>query len=225
MTADAQDIAQFRELVTNYRKPAELIRRSIRMLLHQQFVFGEDRGCREIYELLADFECVGFFEAYFACAGYEMTIDRHRRVVALLPPANPAQDELDSMSLHETIVLLLCRARFDEAILQGGKLEDGNAPWHTDALYDAWRETTGREPPNKGRMLELLRQLRHRTLISGTIPPGMGEGIAFAIRPSIAYAITGDAIQMLARRAAGRAAQAGRDETEAATAEPMDQDQ
>lgn len=203
MPATAEDLAEFRTLTTNYGKSPALIRRAIRTLLEQQFIFADDRGGREIYAIIADYDCTGFFEAYFSCAGYELIVDRSRHMIAVLPPAQTEEQAGMAMRIDETITILLCKARFDEAILQSARLEEGGgAAWHTDALHDQWRAMTGREPPGKTRMIEILRQLKQRNLIGGTIPPSMGDGIEFTVRPSVALAVTVDATQQLINRAA-----------------------
>lgn len=198
--ASAKDITEFRNLVDNFRKPEPLIRKAIRALMQQQFLFADDRGCRDLYNIVTDYECTSFFEAYFAVMGYELVVNRQGRMVALMPPSQTGDDEATTMRTDETIAMLLCRARFDEAI-QTGDLKNGDAPWHTDALYGAWREATGREPPLKGRMLEILRQLKTRNMISGVIPQAMPEGFAFGVRPSVALAVTGEAALLLTERA------------------------
>lgn len=205
-----REIAEFTNLVDNFGKPAPTIRKAIRLLLEQQFVFGNDRGCRDAYECLADSECRPFFESFFELVGYDLLVDSHRRLVAIMPPARGEESELPTMRVDETIAMLLCRARFDEAI-QNGDFQNGDAPWHTDALYDAWQAAVGRAPPGKGRMLEIIRQLKARNMISGIVPPAMPEGFAFGVRPSVALAVTGESALFLTERARTRAATAGED--------------
>ena len=202
MPATASDITQFEQLRNDLHKDPVLIKTAIRTLLSQQFLFGEDRGCGEIYRLISDYDCVTFFEAYFDCMGLSLHIDRHRQIVSLMPGVSDNLPAQRPMRVDEVIMILLCKAEFEAAIQRGGKLDEGNAPWHTDAFYEAWRSSVGREPPIRARLLELLRQMKARNLITGTIPPALADGIAFAIRPSIAMAVPGDAIQQLVDRAA-----------------------
>lgn len=202
MPAIATDIRQFEYLRTELHKDPLLIKSAIRTLLSQQFLFAQDRGCGELYRLLTDYDCQPFFEAYFDCMGLNLQVDRFRQIIALMPGQSDSTPTQKNMRVDEVIMILLCKAEFEAAIQRGAKLEEGNAPWHTDGLYDAWRASVGREPPIRGRMIELLRQMKWRNLISGVIPPALAEGVPFAIRPSIALAVPGDAVQQLVDRAA-----------------------
>lgn len=203
MSNEAEEIAEFRDLTQNFDKSAALMRRAIRMLLEHQFVFAGDRGCGEIYDLLVDPDCTGFFGAYFACAGYRLEVDRRDGMVGLLP--NPASDTNDHsvMKADETAILLLCCQRFQDAIVTTGMVE-GGAQWDTNALNDAWRNDLSTAPPPKARILDLLRGLKERNLVGGTIPQSFGDGFPFVIRPSVTLVVTGDPVQKLIERLGAR---------------------
>lgn len=119
------------------------------------------------YECLIDSECRPFFESFFELVGYDLLVDSHRRLVAIMPPARGEESELPTMRVDETIAMLLCRARFTGFIEQNDQdhLRDMRDP----KAY--WRFNTRIENSLTGEVMSTVtRRMRSGSGGEGTIP-------------------------------------------------------
>lgn len=219
-------LQEYEDLLVRARIPKVSLQRAFRTLMQRQFVFGNDFGSKDVYEMLNDEHVRPFAEKLFEVFGWRLQFQTSGSVkmVCLMPPlAESSEIPRDKREAHqaptlrvdEAIAILLLRAFYESAI-HGAGLIDGNAECHTDSLHDLWKKETKKEPPPKGRMLDILRFLKSHGLIQASLPPTFHEGLAFKVRPSITLVAVSEPLNALRRYA--KAAQD--DDDDGAAAEP-----
>jgi Domain of unknown function (DUF4194) len=220
-------LQEYEDLLVRARIPKVSLQRAFRTLMQRQFVFGNDFGSKDVYEMLNDEHVRPFAEKLFEVFGWRLQFQTSGSVkmVCLMPPlAESSEIPRDKREAHqaptlrvdEAIAILLLRAFYESAI-HGAGLIDGNAECHTDSLHDLWKKETKKEPPPKGRMLDILRFLKSHGLIQASLPPTFHEGLAFKVRPSITLVAVSEPLNALRRYA--KAAQDDDDDDDGAGAE------
>jgi len=216
----AAGLQEYEDLLVRARVPKVALQRAFRTLMQRQFVFGNDFGSKDVYEMLNDEHVRPFAERLFEVFGWRLLFQTSGsiKMVCLMPPlAESSELPRDKREAHhaptlrvdEAIAILLLRAFYENAI-HGAGLIDGNAECHTDSLHDLWKKETKKEPPPKGRMLDILRFLKSHGLIQASLPPTFHEGLAFKVRPSITLVAVSEPLNALRRYA--KAAQDGEDD-------------
>jgi hypothetical protein len=204
-------LQEYEDVLARTRFSKVTIQRAFRTLMQRQFVFGNDYGSRDIYELLIDDQVRPFAERLFDVFGWRLQFNTsgNIKMVCLMPPMAEAPDtprdkrlahQAQPLRVDEAIAILLLRAFYDSAIQSTG-LVNGNAQWHTDGLHDLWKEKTKKDPPGKVRMLDILRFLKNHGLIQVSLPPTFHEGMAFIVRPSISLVAVSEPLEALKRYA------------------------
>jgi len=204
-------LQEYEDLLARTRISRPSLQRALRTLMQRQFIFGNDRGSRDIYDMLVDENVRPIAERLFDAFGWRLIYHTSGNVkmVGLMPPLAESDEiprdkreayHAPTLRVDEAIAVLLLRAFFENAIHAAG-LTDGNAECHTDALYDMWLKETKKEPPPKGRMLDILRFLKNHGLIDVKLPPTFHEGLAFKVRPSITLAAAAEPLNAVRRYA------------------------
>lgn len=204
-------LLEYEEVLARTRYPKVAIQRAFRTLMQRQFIFGNDFGSKDIYELLIDDQVRPFAERLFDVFGWRLQFNTsgNIKMVCLMPPIAEAPDtprdkreahQAQPLRVDEAIAILLLRAYYDNAIQSTG-LMNGHAPWHTDGLHDLWKEKTRKDPPGKVRMLDILRFLKNHGLIQASLPPTFHEGMPFTVRPSISLVAVSEPLGALKRYA------------------------
>lgn len=204
-------LQEYEDVLARTRYPKIAIQRAFRALMQRQFVFGNDFGSKDVYELLNDDQVRPFAERLFDVFGWRLQFNTsgNIKMVCLMPPIAEAPDtprdkrdahQAPPLRVDEAIAILLLRAYYDNAIQSTG-LVNGHAQWHTDGLHDLWREKTRKDPPGKVRMLDILRFLKNHGLIQASLPPTFHEGMPFTVRPSISLVAVSEPLGALKRYA------------------------
>lgn len=123
-------------------------------LVTEQVLYASDRLSRTTYHLIEDH----FDDVVAALAPLGMRIERnahYRYVVAL-----PAHGEGTQVSLDETLLLLVLRQRYDEAMRQGQIEEQGEVMVELPDLQEAYPALIGRAMPDTGTLRTLAKTLR-----------------------------------------------------------------
>jgi hypothetical protein len=202
-------LQEYEEVLARTRYPKVAIQRALRTLMQRQFVFGNDFGSKEVYELLNDDQVRPFAERLFDVFGWRLQFNTSGNVkmVCLMPSIAEAPDtprdkreahQAPPLRVDEAIAILLLRAFPDNAIQSTG-LVNGHAQWYTDGLHDLWKEKTRKDPPGKVRMLDILRFLKNHGLIQASLPPNLHEGMPFIVRPSISLVAVSEPLGALKR--------------------------
>jgi len=123
-------------------------------LVTEQVLYAADRSARVAYHLIeAHLED---FQAALEPLGVALERNAHYRYVVALP----LHGEGTPVSLDETLLLLVLRQRYDQAMRQG-QIEDlGEVVVDLPELQEAYPAFTGRQMPEVGALRVLARTLR-----------------------------------------------------------------
>ena len=120
----------------------------------EQVLYASDRNTRLAYHLVEDH--FDDFVAALAPLGIRLERNAHHRYIVALP----VHGEGVPVSLAETLLLLVLRQRYDEAMRQGLVEDEGVVTVELPELQEAYQALTGRPMPDTGGLRELARTLR-----------------------------------------------------------------
>ncbi|KIQ27745.1 DUF4194 domain-containing protein [Xanthomonas campestris] len=123
-------------------------------LVTEQVLYASDRSARVAYNLIeAHLED---FKSALEPLGIALERNAHYRYVV----AMPQHSEGTPVSLEETILLLILRHRYDQAMRQGQIEELGEVVVDLPALQEAYPAFSGRQMPEVGALRGLARALK-----------------------------------------------------------------
>jgi len=123
-------------------------------LVTEQVLYASDRGSRVAYHLVED-----HFDDYVAALaplGIRLERNAHYRYIVALP----SHGEGTPVTLEETLLLLMLRQRYDEAMRQGQVEEQGEVIVELPELQEAYQALSGRAMPDVGTLRALARTLK-----------------------------------------------------------------
>lgn len=123
-------------------------------LVTEQVLYASDRGSRSAYHLVED-----HFDDYLAALaplGIRLERNAHYRYVVALP----VHGEGTPVTLDETLLLLVLRQRYDEAMRQGQVEDQGEVIVELPELQEAYQALIGRPMPEVGTLRTLARTLK-----------------------------------------------------------------
>lgn len=123
-------------------------------LVTEQVLYASDRGSRVAYHLVED-----HFDDYVAALaplGIRLERNAHYRYIVALP----SHGEGTPVTLEETLLLLMLRQRYDEAMRQGQVEEQGEVIVELPELQEAYQALSGRTMPDVGALRALARTLK-----------------------------------------------------------------
>ncbi|MCX7515065.1 DUF4194 domain-containing protein [Frateuria sp. STR12] len=123
-------------------------------LVTEQVLYAGDRGTRVAYHLVED-----HFDDYVAALaplGIRLERNAHYRYVVALP----AHGDGAPVTLEETLLLLVLRQRYDEAMRQGQVEDQGEVIVELPELQEAYQALIGRAMPEVGALRSLARTLK-----------------------------------------------------------------
>ncbi|MGJ4729855.1 DUF4194 domain-containing protein [Luteimonas sp. SDU101] len=123
-------------------------------LVVEQVLYAADRNTRLAYHLVEDH--YDDFVAALAPLGIRLERNAHHRYIVALP----VHGEGVPVSLAETLLLLVLRQRYDEAMRQGLVEDEGVVTVELPELQEAYQALAGRPMPDIGNLRELGRTLR-----------------------------------------------------------------
>ena len=123
-------------------------------LVAEQVLYASDRLSRTTYHLIEDH--FDDFAAALAPLGMRVERNAHYRYVVALP----THGEGAQVSLEETLLLLVLRQRYDEAMRQGRIEEQGEVMVELPDLQEAYPALAGRAMPDTGILRTLAKTLR-----------------------------------------------------------------
>ena len=123
-------------------------------LVAEQVLYASDRLSRTTYHLIEDH--FDDFAAALAPLGMRVERNAHYRYVVALP----THGEGAQVSLEETLLLLVLRQRYDEAMRQGQIEEQGEVMVELPDLQEAYPALAGRAMPDTGILRTLAKTLR-----------------------------------------------------------------
>jgi hypothetical protein len=123
-------------------------------LVTEQVLYASDRSTRLAYALVEEF--LADFAAALEPLGVRLLRNPHHRYVVALP----VQADGVAVTLAETLLVLVLRQRYDEAVRQGRLEDNGEALVELPALQEAYPALAGRAMPEVGELRDLARTLK-----------------------------------------------------------------
>ena len=140
------------------RAPSEEeVTRALQVLLKSQCVYAGTPGIGRSYELARHY--APFFQAYFACLGYQFEVMHRDQMVCLrVPPEGVRHDaQAERLRKDETLVLLALRLAYEEGLRAHRVTTEGVVECTTDDIVESIRTATRSDPPEEARLTEILR--------------------------------------------------------------------
>ena len=140
----------------------EELSRALQVLLKAQVIYSSTPGIGRAYELARHY--APFFTDYFACLGYALAVSHRDQMVSLAPAPDAPRHDLASERLRkdETLVLLALRLLYEEGLRDHRVGTDGIVESTTDAIVDKIRTVARNDPPDEGRLGDILRLVARR---------------------------------------------------------------
>lgn len=164
----------------------------IAYLLRYQFLHVDDRGSASMMETLQRAATGPLIASYFDVAGYRLVIRESEGWAGILPDTeriSPAR-----MRLDETLILLVLRRLWEEAVHDGDIQARGAVLLTLNQAYDAYQEivSRGRRPALQiGGFRDLVEGFARRAVVSLGRYDEEAQDMELTIRPLVA-AIAGD---------------------------------
>lgn len=149
-------------------------------LVTEQVLYAADRRSRNAYHLVETY--LADFTAALEPLGIRLERNAHYRYVVALP----SHGEGLPVTLDETLLVLVLRQRYDEAMRQGQVEDQGEVLVELPELQEAWQHLTGRQMPEVGALRTLLRTLRRWSLCrEADSEPDDPQPFRILVRPAI----------------------------------------
>lgn len=185
-------LLEFSQLEERDPRLAQKTTQVIGHLLRHQFLHVEDRGSAPMLETLQRATSGKLVADYFDVAGYRLIVRDSEGWAGIIPDTeriSPAR-----MRLDETMLLLLLRRLWEEALQQGDVQARGTVLLTLNQAYDAYQEivSLGRRPAiGISAFQELLGHLERRAIVSLGVRDDDMLDMELTIRPIVAV-IAGD---------------------------------
>ncbi|SEH43218.1 DUF4194 domain-containing protein [Tardiphaga sp. OK245] len=135
-------------------------------LMRNQFVHAEDRGAAPLLETLHRPELNKLVEAYFDIAGYRLVHRQTEGWAGILPDLERAL--LPRMRIDETVVLLVMRRLWEEALRNDEIYDNGTVRTTLNEAYDAYQNIvagTRRAGLTANDFRDVLQTLERRSIV------------------------------------------------------------
>ncbi|QDH70054.1 DUF4194 domain-containing protein [Marilutibacter alkalisoli] len=183
--------ATLSQLTNGVHTPQDFERAAYR-LVTEQVLYSSDRRSRTAYHLVESW--YDDFSAALEPLGIRLERNAHYRYVVALP----SHAEGVAVTLDETLLVLVLRQRYDEAMRQGMVEEDGDVIVELPELQEAYPVLTGRQMPEIGALRILLRALRRWSLCrTEDCEPDDPQPFRILVRPAIVEIIGAQWLQRL----------------------------
>lgn len=123
-------------------------------LVTEQVLYSVDRHARSAYHLIETY--LADFAAALEPLGIRLERNAHYRYVVALP----THGEGTPVTLEETLLVLVLRQRYDEAMRQGQIEDQGEVLVELPELQEAYQALIGRPMPEVGMLRLLVRALK-----------------------------------------------------------------
>lgn len=188
------------------RNPRDALRvtQLIAHLMRDQFVHVEDRGSAAHMETLLRPALKALIDGYFEVAGYRLIHRETEGWAGILP--DPERISLPRMRTEETVVLLVLRRLWEEALQLGDIQDKGTVRTSLNEAHAAYQEIvagTRRANLSAVTFREILESLEKRAMVRlGTFDPEL-QDMDLDIRALIATVVGDDFVASLELLLAG----------------------
>jgi hypothetical protein len=173
------------------------LRSAAQHLWRSQFLYESDWGAKTAYDLIR--RHTAYFENLFDALGYRLVGRPVDRLIGLLAIELPPRQ---SMKLDESLLLLVMRLYFEEALKRFELNEAGEVEVESETILEVYEERTGRERPLIGRVREILIGFRQHGLVRVDEHEDRRSFTLF-LRPALPMVVAEDAIASLESFVAG----------------------
>lgn len=161
-------------------------------LVTEQVLYSADRRSKNTYHLVETY--LADFAAALEPLGIRLERNAHYRYVVALP----AHGEGTAVSLDETLLILVLRQRYDEAMRQGQVEDHGEVVVELPELQEAYQALTGRPMPDVGVLRTLLRTLKRWSVCKPEeCEPDDPQPFKILVRPAIVEIVGAQWLQRL----------------------------
>jgi hypothetical protein len=179
------------------------LRSAAQHLWRSQFLYESDWGAKATYDLIRRY--AAYFENLFDAIGYQVVGRPVDRFIGLLAIDLPSRQ---SMKLDESLLLLVMRLYYEEALKRFEVNEAGEVEVESETLLEVYEERTRRERPLIGRVREILIAFRQRGLVRVDEHEGRRSFTLF-LRPALPMVVAQDTLASLENFAAESAKKSG----------------
>jgi hypothetical protein len=167
------------------------LRAAAQLLWRSQFLYESDWGAKTAYDVIR--RHAAYFENLFEALGYQIVGRPVDRFIGLLAIDLPARQ---SMKLDESLLLLVMRLYYEEALKRFEVNEAGEVEVESEAILEVYEERTRRERPLIGRVREILATFRQRGLVRVEEHDDRRSFTLF-LRPALPIIVAEDALASL----------------------------
>ena len=161
-------------------------------LVTEQVLYSADRNTRTAYHLVETY--LADFAAALEPLGIRLERNAHSRYVVALP----SHGEGTPVSLDETLLILVLRQRYDEAMRQGQIEDHGEVLVELPELQEAWQALTGRPLPEVGPLRSLVKALKRWSVCKPIdSEPDDPQPFKILVRPAIVEIVGAQWLQRL----------------------------
>lgn len=146
---------------------------AIQVMITRQVIYSHTKGLGGTYEIVNTYG--SFFARYFKVMGLRFISSPRDQMVALSVPQGESRYDsvYERLTKEETLVLLALRLVWEEAVANQDIAEAGLCETTTGDVIDRYKSATQLDPPNEGRLMDILRLFQRR----GAVKVGSRDSI------------------------------------------------
>lgn len=149
-------------------------------LITEQVLYSADRKSKNAYHLVETY--LADFASALEPFGVRLERNAHYRYVVALP----SHGEGTPVSLEETLLILVLRQRYDEAMRQGQVEDHGEVLVELPELQEAYSALVGRPMPDVGQLRALVKALKRWSVCRQVeSEPDDPQPFTIMVRPAI----------------------------------------
>lgn len=141
---------------------ADELTSAIQVMITRQVIYASTPGLGGTFEIVNTYG--SFFARYFKAMGLRFVSSPRDQMVALSVPQGETRYDAvyERLNKDETLVLLALRLIWEEAVANQDIAEGGICETTTGDLVDRYKTASHLEPPNEGRLMDILRLFQRR---------------------------------------------------------------
>ncbi|MCS4090011.1 DUF4194 domain-containing protein [Rhizobium sp. BK176] len=135
---------------------------AIQVMITRQVIYSHTKGLGGAYEVVNTYG--SFFARYFKAMGLRLIVSPRDQMVALSVPQGESRYDAvyERLTKEESLVLLALRLVWEEAMANQDIAEAGVCETTTGDVIDRYKSATQLDPPNEGRLMDILRLFQRR---------------------------------------------------------------
>ena len=141
---------------------ADELTSAIQVMITRQVIYSHTKGLGGTYEIVKTYG--SFFDRYFKAMGLRFISSPRDQMVALSVPQGETRYDAvyERLTKDETLILLALRLVWEEAVANQDIAEGGICETTTGDVIDRFKSATQLDPPNEGRLMDILRLFQRR---------------------------------------------------------------